>query len=249
MWEMKKLLFVFAHPDDESFACAGTIAKYHQRGDTVYLVCATSGCKGRTGEFDFSCREELAKHREQELHRAASILGIAHTYLYHYPDGSLAHQDQEELAKRIMDTIMEIKPNVVVTFPPDGVTGHPDHIAISQATVMAVLRSEQSLDRAELCDLYFASIPHYYDYCQDKGPKQAHPITGKIDISRYREQKGRALQAHLSQEYSINRAYPGVLRGDFGVIGNYEYYTLIRSGGEIREPQQPLGEIPVIEFF
>lgn len=249
MCEMKRLLFVFAHPDDESFACGGSIAKYNQRGDTVYLVCATSGCKGRSGEFQFNCREELAKHREQELQRAAEILGVAHTHLYHYPDGSLADQDQEELAQRILATILEIKPNVVVTFPPDGVTGHPDHIAISQATERAVALSEQSLKPSELCDLYFASIPHYYDHCQDKGPKMVYPITGKIDVSRFREEKGRALQAHLSQEYSVNRAFPGVLQGDFGVIGSYEYYTLIRSGGQRMEPKPPAGEIPVIDFF
>ncbi|HZG16612.1 MAG TPA: PIG-L family deacetylase [Candidatus Bathyarchaeia archaeon] len=230
---MKRLLFLFPHPDDESFACGGTLAKYHAAGSETYLVSATSGCKGKPGPFSLSCREELARHREQELQAAAAILGITRLIFLRYPDGSLAGQDTEELVSRIAETIRELQPHTVVTFPPDGVTGHPDHIALSHATYRAVLKIEQerSSGGCEL-DLYYVSIPHYYDHCPDKGPKPALPITGKVDISAYRQKKGEALQAHRSQVYSVNRAYPGVMDGDFGVIGCYEYYTLVRSKGQ-----------------
>lgn len=246
---MKRLLFIFPHPDDESFACAGTLAKCRDAGHYTCLVCATSGCKGKSGAFSFSCREELASHREQELLKAAGILGVEHTIFYRYPDGGLQSLDFQEIVGRVSETIAEIRPHVIVTFPPDGVTGHPDHIVLSQATQQAVLQSEKTLAPEECADFYYVSIPHYYNYCKDKGPTAAVPITGKVDISQYREKKGEALRAHQSQVYSVNRAYPGVMEGDFGVIGTYEYYTLIRSKGRAVEPVVVEGGIPVIELY
>lgn len=245
---MKRILFIFPHPDDESFACAGTIAKYHEAGHESYLICATYGCKGKAGTFTFTCREELARHREQELLNAAQVLGVKETIFFGYPDGGLGEVDFGEMTERIRDVLCELKPDVVVTFPPDGVTGHPDHIALSRATEQAVLQADRAMPAEERCDFYYVSIPKYYDHCPDQGPKPAVPITGKVDVSRYREQKAEALRAHESQVYSVNRAYPGVMQGDIRVICNYEYYTLIRSRGMSVEPIACKEEIPVIEL-
>ncbi|GED51365.1 PIG-L family deacetylase [Brevibacillus borstelensis] len=245
---MKRWMFVFPHPDDESFACAGTLARCRDAGHETCLVCVTSGCKGRPGPFPINCREELARHREQELARAADVLGIGKLELLRYPDGGLSAVEPEELAERICQLIVDWKPNVIVTFPPDGVTGHPDHIAASNATVAAVERAEQQLQNGEYPSLYFVSIPHYYDHCPDKGPRPAVPITGKVDITLYREQKAEALRAHQSQEYSVNRAYPGVMNGDSSVIGCYEYYTLVRERGRAVTPVSPEKEIPLIHL-
>jgi N-acetylglucosamine malate deacetylase 2 len=242
-----KFLFIFAHPDDESFACAGTIAKYRDMGHEIALICATSGCKGKSGEYQFDSREKLARHRELELQRAADVLGITKLVLYRYRDGSLMMQEPLEIASRIMNTIMEVKPDVIVTFPPDGVTGHSDHIAICNATNLAILRLDEA-GQGYQGDVYFASIPHYYDYCDDSAPRPAVVITGKVDVSTYRYNKAKALQAHRSQVYSLNRAYPGVIDGDISVIGNYEYYTLIRSKGKIIVPIVDSDSIPVIDL-
>jgi LmbE family N-acetylglucosaminyl deacetylase len=245
---VKRLLFVFPHPDDESFACAGTLAKCRDAGHETFLICATSGCKGKSGAFTFTCREELARHRERELLQAAEVLGITRTMFYRYPDGALASLDAAEIAGRIAADIIQLQPDVVVTFPPDGVTGHPDHIALSNATEQAVRQSEKTLPPNAYCDLYYVSIPHYYDHCPDKGPAPAVPITGKVDISGYRQKKGEALRAHQSQVYSVNRAYPGVMEGDFGVIGSYEYYTLVRSKGAAVTPVACENGIPLIDW-
>jgi LmbE family N-acetylglucosaminyl deacetylase len=128
------------------------------------------------------------------------------------------------------------------------VTGHPDHIVTCRATTRAVEQAEQVLSPDEYPDLYYVSIPHYYDHCPDKGPQPSVPITGKVDITRFRLQKGEALRAHQSQVYSVNRAYPGVIEGDFGVIGCYEYYTLVRSAGKTVEVRPEPNGIPVIEL-
>ncbi|GIP39295.1 hypothetical protein J31TS4_25750 [Paenibacillus sp. J31TS4] len=242
----KTILFVFAHPDDESFACGGTMAKYAERGHDVYLVCATSGCKGKSGEYSLACRQEKARHRETELRTAAEVLGIKEVILYRYPDGALAEQCVRQLSEQIAGTIAGLKPHTVVTFPPDGVTGHPDHIAISRAVEEAVKRTEPLLP--EPPDLWFVSIPHYYDYCEDRGPSDRCPITARVDIRAFRTRKGRALQAHRSQIYSVNRAYPGVMEGDYKVICPYEYYTLVRTGGRAIPVPGSACEQPVLEL-
>lgn len=245
----RKLLFIFAHPDDESFACGGTIAKAVREGHEPALICATSGCKGRCGPFFFQTREELTAHREAELRQACAILGVSDLILLHYPDGYLREQDRTELAGKLADVIVERQPDIVVTFPPDGVTGHPDHIAISEAAEQAVLAAEKRLPSDRLPSFYYASIPHYYDHCADKGPDRRFPITGRVDIGEFRAAKGQALQAHRSQVFSVNRAYPGVMDGDLSVIGPYEYFTLVRAGGEqvpIRDVEAARSEIPLI---
>ncbi|MED1724808.1 PIG-L deacetylase family protein [Brevibacillus parabrevis] len=245
---MKKLMVVFPHPDDESFACGGTLAKCKAEGKETCYLCITSGCKGRSGPFEIDCREKLARHREQELTKAAEVLGIKRLDLFRYADGSLQHADLAELTAKIREAIVEWKPDVVITFPPDGVTGHPDHIVTCKATTLAVEQAEAQLAADEYPDLYYVSIPHYYDHCPDSGPQPAVPITGKVDITDYRTQKGEALRAHQSQVYSVNRAYPGVIDGDFTVIGCYEYYTLVRSAGKPIEPLRAPKGIPVIEL-
>ncbi|GAA3408440.1 PIG-L deacetylase family protein [Paenibacillus hodogayensis] len=248
----KKVLLVFAHPDDESFAAGGTIAKASAHGHQVFLVCLTSGCGGKSGSLDIRSREQLAAHREEELQEACSVLGISDLILYRYADGTLKDEDNDRLARRIRDTIAEMKPDIVVTFPPDGVTGHPDHIAVSEATEKAVAWAEADYLPGTLPHFYYVCIPHYYDHCQEKGPRPSCRLTGKVDIGDYRSEKGRALQSHKSQVYSVNRAYPGVMQGDFSVIGNYEYYALARAEGKAVQPgdcSEAKGPIPVISMW
>ncbi|OPA74125.1 PIG-L domain-containing protein [Paenibacillus selenitireducens] len=247
----KRWLFVFAHPDDESFAAGGTIAKLSSAGHEVFLACATSGCRGKSGEFQFATREELARFREQELRGACSVLGIADLILYRYPDGELNSLDLETLAHRIQSTILELKPDVILTFPPDGVTGHPDHIAISAAVVKAVVLAEAHYPEGQQPSLYFTSIPHYYDHCQDSGPKHTCPISARVDIRDFRQHKGKALQAYRSQVYSVNRAYPGVMDDDYTVICDYEFYTLVRANGQQMQEETALAlnELPMLDLM
>ncbi|WP_232696805.1 PIG-L deacetylase family protein [Brevibacillus daliensis] len=245
---MKKLLFIFPHPDDESFACAGTMSKYSEAGHEIYHVCATSGDKGKCGPFNITCKKELASFRENELKKATDCTGVTELILYRFPDGGLSAMNRETLVEKLRETIIKVLPDVVITFPPDGVTGHNDHITLSEATKQAVVESEQWLKPHEWCDLYYVSIPHYYDHCTDHAPSATYPITGKIDISSQTDRKGQAIQAHKSQEYSVNRAYPGILEGDFRVIKPYEYYTLIRSKGVEITPIA-VEPVPVFDFF
>ena len=139
--EAGRLLAVFAHPDDEAFGAGGTLAKYASAGAHVTLLTMTRGEAGMSGDLPLSGPAEVGAQRAQELGCSCQVLGIQRLCLLGYPDGELAAQRPDELVAHIVRTMREMRPHVVVTFGPDGVTGHPDHIAISRLTTEAFHRS------------------------------------------------------------------------------------------------------------
>lgn len=140
-----RLLAVFAHPDDESMGMGGTLAKYAAEGVETYLVCATRGERGWFGsEEQNPGLRALGKIRERELENATRELGRKGPYFLDYIDGELDRAEPCEAIGRIVTHIRRIMPQVVVTFPPDGNYGHPDHIAVGQFTNAAVLCAADS---------------------------------------------------------------------------------------------------------
>lgn len=132
MAERLSLMAVFAHPDDESFGNGGTLAKYTEQGVVTSLVCATRGEAGEISDPALATRDNLGQVREQELKLACSILGISDLRFLDYVDGTLASVDEQEAVGKIVRAMREIKPQVVFTFGPDGVYGHPDHVAVNR---------------------------------------------------------------------------------------------------------------------
>src|SRR5215218_11020651 len=96
------LLAVFAHPDDESYLCGGTLAHYAAAGVRVALVCATLGEAGDIADAALAARETLPAVREGELRAAAGLLGLADVHLLGYEDGTLAAVPFPEGAERIV---------------------------------------------------------------------------------------------------------------------------------------------------
>ncbi|GAB4110812.1 MAG: hypothetical protein Kow001_11830 [Acidobacteriota bacterium] len=129
-----------AHPDDESLGMGGALARYAEEGVGVYLVCATRGENGRCGDGrKRPPPEEVGRIRERELRAAAGELGIREVTLLGYPDGALDRADPREATARIARQLRRIRPQVVVTFGPEGAYGHPDHVAICQLATAAVV--------------------------------------------------------------------------------------------------------------
>jgi LmbE family N-acetylglucosaminyl deacetylase len=134
------LLAILAHPDDESMGVGGTLVKYASEGVETHLVCATRGEVGWFGPpADYPGPFALGQIREQELHAAADVLGIRSVRFLDECDGQLDRSPTGRLIARIVTQIRDIRPDVVITFGPDGAYGHPDHIAISQLTTTAVM--------------------------------------------------------------------------------------------------------------
>jgi len=135
-----KLMAVLAHPDDESLGIGGTLAKYASEGIETYLVTATRGERGRFGENgEMPPPGVVGRVREAELREAANVLNVREVSFLDYNDGNLDRANVSEAVTKIADHIRRVKPQVVITFGPEGAYGHPDHIAISQFATAAVV--------------------------------------------------------------------------------------------------------------
>lgn len=139
----KRLAAVFAHPDDDTFACAGSVALHaHEQGLRFALVHVTSGEHGMISDPSLAERENLREVREEEDRRSWIALGRApdRHELLRYPDGGVEDVPFEALVDRIAAILREERPDVVITFGPEGVTGHADHITVGRATTEAFHR-------------------------------------------------------------------------------------------------------------
>jgi LmbE family N-acetylglucosaminyl deacetylase len=131
------VLAVFAHPDDETLCAGGTLAKYASAGADVRVVSLTRGGAGQIRDAGAATRATLPAVRERELHAAGKHLGLTETRCLDYPDGELARVDRQILVELATGMLGEFDPDVVITFGPDGFSGHPDHIAVGAAVTAA----------------------------------------------------------------------------------------------------------------
>jgi N-acetylglucosamine malate deacetylase 2 len=124
-----RVLAVCAHPDDETFGLGAILSAYADAGADVTVLCLTPGEASTLGASE----RDLAARRASELAAAADVLGVARTRLLGYPDGALAEQPLAHLADEVHAVADDHPPDVVVTFHPDGITGHPDHQQATKA--------------------------------------------------------------------------------------------------------------------
>ena len=121
------LLYIFPHPDDESFGPAPAIARQVREGHDVHLLTLTKGgATKQRHEYDLSV-EEMGARREEEMQCVADVLGIELTVL-DFPDGGLADLDPRDLEHVIERKVEAVLPDVVVTYAHHGISGHPDHL-------------------------------------------------------------------------------------------------------------------------
>ena len=123
------ILGVWAHPDDESYLCAGLMARAVRAGARVVCVTATRGELGSPDEERWPSGAPLAVVRTAEMEAALAVLGITEHHWLDYPDGGCAGVDQDEAVRRVAAIMAEVDPDTVLTFGPDGMTGHDDHKA------------------------------------------------------------------------------------------------------------------------
>jgi LmbE family N-acetylglucosaminyl deacetylase len=148
------VLVVFAHPDDESLTCGGTIARLAAAGAKVVLLCASRGERGSISDPSLVPDGDLAAVRSRELHDAAAILGISEVIVLDHRDGNLRWQAVPELHAEIVRVVEQHRPSAVITFDEDGLYWHLDHIGVHERTYTAML----SLG-AEAPPLYYVTIP------------------------------------------------------------------------------------------
>ena len=151
----KPVLAVFAHPDDER-VIGPLLSKLARERRETHLVIATDGAKGVTDFARIPAGAELAAARTKEATCAANRLGVSKLHLLGLPDGGLASFDELGKLRAALAAIIDsVKPSVIITFGPEGGTGHPDHRLVGNVTSQII----ESDDRYANIDLLYASLP------------------------------------------------------------------------------------------
>jgi N-acetylglucosamine malate deacetylase 2 len=206
------LLAIFAHPDDESNAAGGALARSAREGAEVTLVSATRGESG----IAWLAPDAAGELREKELRAAGAVLRARAVRFLGYRDGELASADEKEAVVRVVELLRELKPQVVITFGPDGISGHPDHVAVSHWVTAA-------FDAAKIAQklYYVAPSRATQQACGVPPPREVMggPVA-TIDVSQDLQAKARAIQCHASQ------TPPAV---DALTLDCHEYFRLARS--------------------
>jgi len=204
---VRRLACVFAHPDDETFAAGGTLAKVAAAGDRIDLFCATDGDAGKTSGIPVASRADLAARRRIELTAAARTLGIASLSTPGHGDGVLREIDPDRLIGEVVYFVRRYLPDVIVTFGPEGApTRHRDHRAISRAATAAFFLAPLE---TEYADQLREVSPHraarlYYCAWAPPAPKAelstlSVALTCRVDVAAYLDSKREAFLAHASQ--------------------------------------------------
>ena len=196
----RTILGVFAHPDDETSAAAGTIATYARKGVDVYVATATRGEQGTLGTNGLSiAREDLPAVREAEQRSVLELLGAHPAFQLGYRDQELKDADFDGLVGSVVDLMRSVRPDVVLTFGPTGISRHDDHKTIHQATVEAFQLYRPGADSEPR--LFFVAIPKEVAarFEMDIDGVETEP-TVMIDIDEFKDLKVRSWRMYRSQE-------------------------------------------------
>ena len=220
---MRTLCAIFAHPDDETFAIGGTLAWYAREGAVSHLYCATDGDAGRVSGFTLAPGETLGQRRRRELADAARVLGVRTVRNGGHPDGALATVDQDALIGELVAFLREHRPQVVVTFGPEGARNtHRDHRAISRAATAAFHLA--GIPTAYPDQLTGGRPPHaaarlFYSAWDIPAPSeslqaQSLPPDTRLDVRAFLETKRAAFEAHVTQHDHRQRFESLTLSGE-----------------------------------
>lgn len=217
------LAAVLAHPDDESFCCAGALAVAHDAGAATRLLVVT---RGEAGTPDGTPDPSMGDMREAELVCAAKTIGLDEvSVLEGYPDGAIADRPFEVLVDDIAAWLADRKPQAVITFGPHGVTGHPDHVVVGSATRWAV---ERLAERGQGPNAVYVIAPIFdpagnrYDLSSEE-----QSATHRVDVTMVAGRRLAALECHASQTDAAEEI--AALRAAIDANGAiYEGYTRVR---------------------
>jgi LmbE family N-acetylglucosaminyl deacetylase len=203
--EVGTLLGIWAHPDDEAYLSSGLMAQVRDQGGRVVVVTATRGELGTDDPTTWP-PDRLGRLRERELRASLAAVGVHdHRWLDHR-DGELARIPLEAGAAQLVPVLEQVRPDVVVTFGPDGMTGHPDHVAVSAWATEAWRRTSR---RARLW--YATLTPDFHREWGELNDEvglwtvtppvtPAPALSAQVRLAGAQlDRKHRALRAHASQ--------------------------------------------------
>ena len=194
----RRILAVFAHPDDETSVAGGTIARSVQEGVEVTVVTATRGEWGTLGTGGMTiAREELPAVREAELRAVMRLYGAHPPVFLGYEDATMGEADLAPAVQQVSAEMRRLRPDVVITWGPTGMSRHQDHIAVHRAVVEAFHAYAASAPAR----LFYAALPpdvaRRFE-AEIEGPESEPTV--RIDITRHLATKAQALRIYRSQE-------------------------------------------------
>ena len=263
---MATLVTFHAHPDDESIATGGVMAKAADEGHRVVLVVATRGEHGEVEEGFLDEGEALWERRVRETHASAAILGVARVEFLGYVDSGMIgtpendapeafwQADVDEAARRLAAILEEEQADVLTAYDENGVYGHPDHIQVHRVGLRAAELARtprvymNTINREHLKRLMLAAaeqgaeMPADFDAADvdELGVPEAR-ITTTVDVREFLDVKRRAMAAHGSQisETSFFLAMPA---DHFEAAFGQEWYVLV--GAPPGTPEDDLFPVP-----
>ncbi len=209
----RRLLLVFAHPDDESVFAAGVACRTVAEGGLVAVCTATPGDRGKLGDPAICARERLGAIRQAELMDACRVLGVSTVRVLGYQDRALAIAPSDTIRRQLVEVIRAVRPQVVVTFEPNGSNLHPDHIGISRFTSDAVVAAADARWYPDL------GVPHAVARLAWTLPVRPWVVLRRsdpalepgadfvVDVSAFADRKAAALRAHRTQHLTIDRIF------------------------------------------
>ncbi len=235
MEKQPKIVYILAHPDDESFIVSGSIAKYSDKGVKVIYICATRGENGHGGGLKYQLpSDELKMIRIEELEKVCDLLGIDELYELDYPDGHLHELESSEPINRLVTYLRREKPDVVITFDSTGISGHLDHVTTHKWVTQAFHLSSNpfywsnDLPPYTPAKLYNLTVPAHHLVSilnsEEKEEEIDSKITTVINVKDYLEIKKAAIECHKSQCNNIKRIFK--FAGGKDELEDHEYYIL-----------------------
>jgi LmbE family N-acetylglucosaminyl deacetylase len=219
-----RLAAVYAHPDDDTYGVAGSLALEGPDRIDYTLIVATSGEAGLISDPSLANRENLARVREGEEREALARIGFgeAPVHFLRLPDGGVKDAPRTELVGRIARILGRVRPHVVVTFGPEGITRHDDHIAVGEATTEAFHQARaEAGEGSAFRALYYTAIPRsviqdLWTNLRARGMELGDPegpfmprgvsdrtIAVRVDAGDVAKRKIEAIRAHRTQQAEL----------------------------------------------
>jgi LmbE family N-acetylglucosaminyl deacetylase len=207
----RTLLGVWAHPDDETFLASGLMLAAREGGDRVVVVTATRGEYGTDDPAAWPA-DRLGAHRARELDESLAVLGVSEHRWLGYVDGTCDLVPTSTAAAAVGAVVDEIRPDTIVTFGPDGFTGHPDHRAVAGWVQAAWRRVAPDADLLEAVlpggfTRRFAGINDTYGIFMDEPAAEVEP---DLHLRLDGEQLDRKVAALRAQDSQTRRLIDGV---------------------------------------
>ncbi|HJY32766.1 MAG TPA: PIG-L family deacetylase [Actinomycetota bacterium] len=215
---MRRVACVFAHPDDDTFGVGGSLALHAEDELELTVILATSGDAGRIADASLATRQTLASVREAEDLASWRVLGLDPDVRFlRHPDGGLNATPRGELLAEVQGVLEEVAPEVVITFGPDGITGHDDHVAIGAIATEAfgALRTASggaAFSRLLHSAIAQSSLDRLNRLLRERGLEPMDPaqpfmprgvpdvaIGARVDASGVYERKLEAIRCHRTQ--------------------------------------------------